>query len=189
MNAPLVSRVGRLNILPVRGWSAGQVTSVVVITFSRHEQPFFTCAVARLLVPAIRRRASSDVCHSVAGVHAVLSIRMVWGTEMNAGLLKPRVFRYLVTALVLLIVADGLLSQYLVAGGFGFEGNPVIRGLIGKGHFVVIKMVGALVVGVILLDIYRRRAKVALLATLLCVILYTGIVYWNIGVLLIGGSL
>ena len=93
--------------------------------------------------------------------------------------------KYLLAVLVTLVVSDGLISQFLVLNGLAQEGNPLLRPLIGEGHFLFIKVVGALVSAIILWDIYKRRPKLAMIISLFSVAVYTGIVYWNLAVLFI----
>ena len=93
--------------------------------------------------------------------------------------------RYLLGTLVALIVADGLISVFLVRYGFGRESNPFLESFIGEPVFIVIKGLGALLCALILWDIYRQWPKLALIATSCFVVLYTGIVLWNVLVLFI----
>ena len=88
--------------------------------------------------------------------------------------------RYLLAILIVLVVADGLISVFLVRHGFGREGNPFLESLIGEPTFMIVKVVGALLCGLILWDIYKQWPKVALIATSCFVVLYSGILFWNI---------
>ena len=88
--------------------------------------------------------------------------------------------RYLLGALIALVVSDGVISHFLVTHGLGREGNPFLQILIGKEIFLVIKVVGALLCALILWDIYKRRPKLALISSLCFVVLYAGIVLWNL---------
>ena len=62
----------------------------------------------------------------------------------------------------------------------GTELNPFLQALVGQEHFLAIKVAGALISTIILWDIYRKRPQMALMSTLCIVVLYTGIVYWNL---------
>ena len=57
-----------------------------------------------------------------------------------------RVYRigYLLSALVVLVVGDGLITQFLIKGGLGREGNPLLAPIAGGGNFLLIKVAGAL---------------------------------------------
>ncbi len=91
-----------------------------------------------------------------------------------------RRIRCLLGTMFALVVADGLISNYLTILGLGTEWNPLLRALVGQEHFLAIKVAGALVSALILWDIYKRRPQMAMTSTLCIVVLYTGIVYWNI---------
>ena len=93
--------------------------------------------------------------------------------------------KYLLGALIALIVSDGLISHFLVARGLGREVNPFMQTLVGKEVFLVIKVVGALIVAVILWDIHKRRPKLAMISTSCFVAVCAGIVLWNLRVLFI----
>jgi len=95
----------------------------------------------------------------------------------------PRIhwrMKYLLCALIALVVLDGLISHFLVAHGLAREGNPFLQGLVGERNFLIIKLVGALLCAFILWDIYKARPKMALISSLCFVVLYSGIVSWNL---------
>jgi hypothetical protein len=86
---------------------------------------------------------------------------------------------YLLITLVLLVVLDGLLTEYLMDGGGVSEANPFLEPLVGETGFMILKIVGALLVALILWDVYRRFPRVGVIATWIAVIGYFGIVIWN----------
>ena len=92
---------------------------------------------------------------------------------------------YPLTALIVLVVTDGLITLFLVRQGIGQELNPFIKALAGETHFLVIKALGVLLCALILWDIYRRRPKLALISSWCFAAAYAGIVLWNLGILLI----
>ena len=92
---------------------------------------------------------------------------------------------YLILMLVFLVSVDGLISQFLVKHGLGREGNPFLQTFVNEENFLLIKLAGALLCAFILWDIYKRRPRLALISTLIFVILYTGIVFWNLGIFVI----
>ena len=83
-------------------------------------------------------------------------------------------------ALFAVVVADGIFSDYLVTQGLGREWNPIAQVLMSQGNLITFKLLGALLAVFILWDIQKKRPKVAMLATLCAVTLYTGILYWNL---------
>ncbi len=93
--------------------------------------------------------------------------------------------KYLLLTLIGLIVSDGVISQFLVRYGLGREGNPFLQTFISGGNFLLVKLAGALLAAIILWDIHKKQPRVALISTMSFVVLYTGIVFWNLGVFLI----
>jgi hypothetical protein len=93
--------------------------------------------------------------------------------------------KYLVILLVLLVIADGVISQYLTSQALGLESNPILRTIIGSGDFLPLKAAGALLAALLLWDIHKRRPHVALVSSAVFVALYTGILYWNLFVFFI----
>lgn len=93
--------------------------------------------------------------------------------------------RYLLIALVALVVSDGVISHFLVAGGLGWEWNPLLRTLVGKEYFLVIKLLAALLSALILWDVYRKWPKLGLISTSCLVLVYTGMVLWNLSLFFI----
>jgi hypothetical protein len=87
---------------------------------------------------------------------------------------------YLLGVLVILCVLDGLITNFLVTNGLGREGNPVLKGLVGSWKFVAIKSLGGLLCALLLWDIYKRWSKLAVVSTLCLVVIYGGIVVWNL---------
>jgi len=93
-----------------------------------------------------------------------------------------RRMKYILLTLIALVISDGLLSQFLIKHGLGYEGNPFLQSFVGEPNFLLIKVAGALLCALILWDIHKNRPKVALVSALLFVTIYTGIVFWNLGV-------
>ena len=92
--------------------------------------------------------------------------------------------KYLLGLLVLLVVADGLLTQLLIKDGKAREGNPFLQPIVGEDIFIVLKVAGALLCGLILWDIYKRHPRVALISTSCFVVFYGVIVLWNLSLAL-----
>jgi hypothetical protein len=80
----------------------------------------------------------------------------------------------------MLVVSDGLISQFLTKYGLGREGNPFLRTFVNEGSFLPLKVAGALLAALILWDVYRKRPRLALISSLVFVALYTGIMFWNL---------
>jgi len=92
--------------------------------------------------------------------------------------------KYLLGLLILLNIADGLITHVLTQAGMGREGNPFLAGIVGETGFMIIKVVGVFVCALILWDVYRRHPRLALVSTLCFVIGYAGIVLWNLSLFL-----
>ena len=97
-----------------------------------------------------------------------------------------RQIKYLLGVLFTLVVADGILSNFLITEGLGREWNPFLQTLVGEESFLLIKVAGALLSVLILWDIYKKWPQAAIKSSICIVVLYTGIVYWNILTFLIG---
>jgi hypothetical protein len=93
--------------------------------------------------------------------------------------------KYLLSLLVLFVVSDGLLTQFLIDGGLAREGNPFLQPLVGDVGFIILKSAGALLCAFILWDIYRHFPKLAVIATWCCVVAYGVIVLWNSSLLIL----
>jgi len=91
---------------------------------------------------------------------------------------------YPLSVLVILVIADGVITNILVSSGVAREGNQFMVPLVGGGGFLLIKAAGALFCSFVLWDIYRQRPKMAKIGTSCLVVAYAGIVLWNLGLFL-----
>lgn len=87
--------------------------------------------------------------------------------------------KILLGLLVVLVIADGLITQLLIRDGLAREGNPLLQPLVGGSGFIILKAAGALLSAFLLWDIYRRFPRVAVIATWCFVGAYGVIVLWN----------
>jgi hypothetical protein len=101
--------------------------------------------------------------------------------------LRLRRIEYLLGALLGLVVADGLISQFLIKSGLGREGNPFLKTLVAEGNFLVVKMCGAVVCVLILWNMARRAPRVAFIVSVSLVSVYTAILFWNLAIFFIYG--
>ena len=92
---------------------------------------------------------------------------------------------YLLSALVALVVLDGVMTEFLVGKGAAREANPFLEPIVGQTGFMIIKIVGALVCAFILWDIHRRFPRVGVIASWIAVIGYAVIVTWNASLILL----
>ena len=88
--------------------------------------------------------------------------------------------RLLLLILVLLNIADALISQFIVRGGYGYEGNLLMSYWVEKEEFVLIKAGGSLLAAFILWDLSRRAPRPMLVVIYIVVACYVAIVLWNV---------
>jgi len=97
---------------------------------------------------------------------------------------RLRRIEYLLGTLLSLVVADGLISQFLIKSGLGQEGNPLLKVLVTENNFLVIKMCAAILCVIILWNIARRLPRLIFIFSACFVGIYTAILFWNIAVFL-----
>ncbi len=93
--------------------------------------------------------------------------------------------RILLGTLIALIVADGVISKFLVLNGIAREGNPFLQSWIIEDVFLAIKLLGAFLAAVVLWKLYERNPRLSLAVTICFVILYTFVVFWSLYIFLV----
>jgi len=101
--------------------------------------------------------------------------------------LRLRSIEYLLGTLLSLVVADGIISQFLIKSGIGQEGNPFLKTLVTEGNFLIIKMCGAIICVLILWNMARRVPRLVFIVSVSLVAVYTAILFWNLAVFFIFG--
>jgi len=99
--------------------------------------------------------------------------------------IESRTVKYVLCVLFGLIVADGLISQFLVTGGYGSEGNPLLMSWVGGESFLAIKIAAAFLVTLFLWVKYNASPRLVYTVAVVAMGFYTAIVYWNLFVVLI----
>ena len=94
--------------------------------------------------------------------------------------LEKRTVRWALCALFCTIVAEGLLTQFLVTGGYGLEINPLLANLIGERSFLAIKIAGGFLVTLLLWVKYSAEPRPVYRITAAALTFYTAILYWNL---------
>jgi hypothetical protein len=94
--------------------------------------------------------------------------------------IESRTARYALITLFGVIVADGLISQFLVTGGYGSEGNPLLMSWVGGESFLAIKISGAFLATLLLWIRYNARPRLVSTVAVVALGVYTTIVYWNL---------
>lgn len=97
---------------------------------------------------------------------------------------ESRTMRFMLYTLFGLIVADGLITQFLVTNGHATEINPFLQAWVGQDIFLAIKISGAFLATLFLWIKYNTMTKLIYGITAVFLTLYTGIVFWNLFVCL-----
>jgi len=92
--------------------------------------------------------------------------------------------RFMLYTLFGLIVADGLITQFLVTNGYASEINPFLQAWVGQDTFLAIKISGAFLATLFLWIKYNAMTKLIYGITAVFLTLYTSIVFWNLFVCL-----
>jgi hypothetical protein len=95
-------------------------------------------------------------------------------------LIKNRAVRYALFALFAAIVADGLLTEFLITGGYGSETNPLLQSLVGTEAFLPLKISGGFLATAFLWIKYNAAPKRVHTVIVVALVFYTAIVYWNL---------
>lgn len=98
---------------------------------------------------------------------------------------NSRTMRLMLYTLFGLIAADGLITKYLVTNGHVLEVNPFLQAWVNQDVFLAIKISGAFLVTALLWIKYTKQPKTIYIFTLVFLIFYTIIVFWNLFVFLI----
>lgn len=99
---------------------------------------------------------------------------------------SPAHMKRLIVLLAALVIADAMVTEFMVGNGFGREGNPFLEGLVGEKAFILLKIGGALLVAFLLWDMYKRWPKLAVIGASGMAFCYSAIVIWNLCVPLFG---
>ncbi len=92
--------------------------------------------------------------------------------------------RILIGALFAAIVADGVITMYLVHSGFAQEGNPFLEYWVAENKLLVMKICGGLLAGLYLWSVYRKHPRLSIIFTAILLTGYIFIVGWNLHILL-----
>lgn len=98
--------------------------------------------------------------------------------------IKNRTMRFMLYALFGIVVADGLITEFLVAHGHGVEVNPFLKAWVAQDMFLAIKVSAAFLVTLLLWVKYNARPRLIYAITAAFLVFYTGVVFWNLIVFL-----
>jgi len=96
--------------------------------------------------------------------------------------IESRTVRYILYTLFGIIVADGLITQFLVAGGHGSEVNPFLTAWVSHGAFLAIKVSGAFLATLLLWINYNAKPRLVYTIAVVFLAFYTAVVFWNLSV-------
>jgi hypothetical protein len=92
--------------------------------------------------------------------------------------------RILIGALFAAIVADGIITRYLVHNGFALEGNPVVVQWLVEDKLLSVKILGGILAAFYIWSIYRKRPRLSVIFTSIFLVGYLFIICWNLLILL-----
>jgi H+/Cl- antiporter ClcA len=92
--------------------------------------------------------------------------------------------RILTGSLFAAIVADGVITRYLVHNGLAQEGNPFMQYWVAEDKLLTLKICGGLIAALYLWSIYRRHPRLSIVFTSILLTGYIFIVGWNLHILL-----
>lgn len=92
--------------------------------------------------------------------------------------------RILIGSLFAAIVADGIITMYLVHNGFALEGNPVVEQWLVEDKLLSVKILGGLLAAFYLWSVYRKHPKLSIIFTSIFLVGYLFIICWNLLILL-----
>lgn len=79
-----------------------------------------------------------------------------------------------------LVVADGVITSFLIQNGLASEANPLLRPIVDGPAFLPLKIAAAIAGALVLWHVYLRKPSYALAGSVSVVVMYTFIVSWNI---------
>ena len=92
--------------------------------------------------------------------------------------------RIILGSLFAAVVADGVITKFLVHNGFASEGNPFLKHWVLEDKFLSIKILGGLLAVFYLWGINRRHPKLSICFSSILLAGYTFIVGWNLLIML-----
>ncbi len=91
--------------------------------------------------------------------------------------------RILLGSLFAAIVADGVITKFLVHHGLAREANPLLSYWVGHDAFLALKLAGSFLGTVDLFFMYRRHPRLSMGFSAFFLTVYTIIILWNLLIL------
>lgn len=92
--------------------------------------------------------------------------------------------RIILGSLFAAVVADGIITKFIVHNGFASEGNPFLKYWVLEDKFLSVKILGGLLAVFYLWSIYRRHPKLSMCFSSILLAGFTFIVCWNLLIML-----
>jgi hypothetical protein len=92
--------------------------------------------------------------------------------------------RILIGSLFAAIVADGVITRFLVHNGLAKEGNPFLEYWVVEDKLLSIKVFGGILAAIALWSIYLKRPRLSIVFTSIFLAGYVFIITWNLLILL-----
>lgn len=87
--------------------------------------------------------------------------------------------KYLLTIMSGLEISDGVFTDFAVGKGFVNEANPLMDSVVSGGHFLFLKVAGALICAVVLWLLYKKYPRLAKMASSGIIAFYAAVIVWN----------
>ncbi len=91
--------------------------------------------------------------------------------------------RIVLGSLFAAVVADGLITKFLIHNGLAWEANPFLSYWVGRDAFLALKVVGSFLGTVYLFFMYKRHPRLAMGISAFFLTVYTIIIFWNLLIL------
>jgi hypothetical protein len=93
---------------------------------------------------------------------------------------KDKYFYLLLTLMVVLVVADGMVTRFVIKNRLGAEGNVFLQDWVQSDSILILKLVGSSLAALILWRLYLKSHKMGWILTSFFASAYLLIIIWNI---------
>jgi Domain of unknown function (DUF5658) len=93
---------------------------------------------------------------------------------------NSRLFYFLLTSLVALVVADGIITRFLVINNLGTELNPFLQTWVESDTLLLLKLAGSAIAAFMLWRVSKKYPRLTLIVTISCIVFYMFIIIWNL---------
>ena len=93
---------------------------------------------------------------------------------------KDKYFYLLLTLMVVLVVADGMVTRFVIKNQLGAEANVFLQDWVQSDSILILKLVGSSLAALILWRLYLKSHKMGWILTSFFASAYLLIIIWNI---------